>query len=161
MKVEATDANGQKHYFDAPELDDAAIDALNSQSFTRKQVHRIIDNMSVSADAKSILNSIVDTSIQVGEKIIQIGKKIFEIVIELLKAYPKASMGAVIGLLVGGLISAIPIIGFIVGSLVQPLLPALGLAVGWMQDLGDDALTRKISDIQQQFYALKGDEIRS
>jgi hypothetical protein len=67
MKVEATDANGQKHYFDAPELDDAAIDALNSQSFTRKQVHRIIDNMSVSADAKSILNSIVDTSIQVGE----------------------------------------------------------------------------------------------
>jgi hypothetical protein len=161
MKVEATDANGQKHYFDAPELDDAAIDALNSQSFTRKQVHRIIDNMSVSADAKSILNSIVDTSIQVGEKIIQIGKKILEIVIELIKAYPKASIGVVIGLILGGLISAIPVVGFLFGWLLQPLLPALGMAMGWMQDFNDDALKRKIADIQQQFYALKGNEIRS
>jgi hypothetical protein len=35
------------------------------------------------------------------------------------------------------------------------------MAMGWMQDFNDDALKRKIADIQQQFYALKGNEIRS
>ena len=81
--------------------------------------------------------------------------------IELIKSYPKASIGVVIGLILGGLISAIPVVGFLFGWLLQPLLPALGMAMGWMQDFNDDALKRKIADIQQQFYALKGNEIRS
>src|SRR5690606_32094335 len=159
MKLEVQDSQGKTHFFEAEGLDESTIDALSSQTYTRRQVRQMIDNMNVSADAKSLLNKIAETAIQVGERIIHIGKKILEYVIELVKSYPKATFGLILGLVLGGLVTAIPVIGFLFGWLLQPLLPALGLALGWKADINDSALKKRITDIQNSFSPLRGSEI--
>lgn len=154
MKVTAKDSNGRTIEYEAPNLGKDELELLSSESYTRKQIKRIIDNMNVSADAKSILSSIADTVILVGEKIIQIGKKIIEYVLALIKAYPNATFGLVLGLLLGALVTGIPIIGVALGALINPLLAALGLAAGWMDDLRDNNLKIKIVEAQKSFSAL-------
>lgn len=159
MKIEVQDSQGKTHLLEAQGLDEATIESLSSQTYTRRQVRQMIDNMNVSAEAKTLLSTIADTAIQVGEKIIQIGKKILEFVIELVKSYPKATFGVVLGLILGGLVTAIPIIGFLFGWLLQPLLPALGLALGWKSDIKDESLKQRIADIQKSFSPLQGVEV--
>lgn len=154
MKVNAKDEKGRTVEFEAPNLNAETIEALNSETYTRKQTKRIIDNMNISADAKSLLSSIANTVIFVGEKIIQLGKKIIEIVMEMMKSFPNATFGMLLGLLLGTLVAAIPIIGVALGAFVTPIAAAFGLASGWMSDFQNATLKQKIMEAQQAFSPL-------
>jgi len=155
MKVEFVDAKGNTINMEAEHLTAADVDILNSEIYTRKHIRQMIDNMDISADAKSILNSIAQTTIAVGKNIIQIGKKILEIVLEILRKFPNASYGLILGLLLGMLVSGIPILGLAFGPFITPLAAAFGLASGWSNDLRDNALTTKIFEANERFSALR------
>ena len=138
MQLLATDANGVEFSSNAPHLDNAAIDALNTFELSRKGIKDRIDNLDISADAKFMLPSVLDKTVEVvvgTEKVlIWVGRKILEIAMFLARNYPNATFGMILGTVVGLLISSIPIIGLRFGGIV-PLLAMLGLSLGAVEDL--------------------------
>jgi len=147
---------GKTKEFEAPNLDQDALDALNESTMSKRQIKHKLDNMNISADARAMLHTLIDVTLKVGKVIIQVGKKILEYVIDFLKNYPHAGFCMILGLILGTLVASIPVIGFVLGWLVQPLFAALGLAIGWKTDFDDKVLARKIAEVQMAFSPLSG-----
>ena len=122
-----------------------------------KQLDACIDNLDISADAKAIVSSILKSTIRVGKAIIKVGKRIIEIALAIVAQFPNMTFGLILGLVVAALVSSIPILGFLFGALVTPIAIAFGLTMGYVEDLKDKALARKISEAEAMFEPLKGD----
>ena len=72
----------------------------------------------------------------------------------LFKEYPSATFGMIFGAIAGFLISAIPILGVVLGPIVTPLAIVFGLIIGVPQDIRDKALARKIAEANAVFSPL-------
>jgi len=114
-----------------------------------------LDGLTISADMKSLLFTIVKTTIKVGSFVVRIGRKILDIIIGLLAEFPSATTGAIFGAILGHLVSAVPIIGFVFGPLVAPLALALGFALGGLQDFSNKALANRVAASVASFNGLK------
>ena len=108
------------------------------------------------ADAKKILSAILDTSLKVGSTIIKIGQRIIELVLYIAKQFPNTTFGLILGIFLGLLVSSIPFIGAIFGTVLMPLAAAFGLASGYLQDIRDQSLMNKISEATSMFEPLRG-----
>jgi len=136
------------------------IETLYKPSAPKSKILNAIDNLNLSAEVKAMLSTIADISIKVGQIALGIGQKILELIILFVKKYPNTAAGLVIGALIGLLISSIPVIGWLLGWLMVPLTTALGLAIGFWQDLSDKALKEKIdSAVGGMFGALKSIQV--
>ena len=97
------------------------------------KIQQLLDNMDISAEMKILLDKIINFTVTFGSKIIQIGKKIVEFLVGVYLKYPNMVKGAVLGAILGFLISSIPMIGFLF-SWTIPLLAAIGAAKGFFED---------------------------
>ncbi|MCY4519306.1 MAG: hypothetical protein OXC13_00840 [Caldilineaceae bacterium] len=161
MQILATDANGTEFSGDAPHLDNVAIAALNTFEFSKKKVKDSIDNLDIPSDAKFMLHSIMDQTIEVavdtGKVLIWIGRKIIEIVMFLARNFPNATFGMIFGAVIGILISSIPIIGWALGGLVGSAVALgaiLGLGRGAIEDFKAMADDPRIIKACSQFNSL-------
>jgi len=138
------------------------IDDTFKPYISEEQISSSLDNINVSSETKAILNEVKSIVISIGGKLVKIGLKIIETIIFLLKKYPNAVMGLIIGLAFGLLLSSIPLVGWIIGPIVTPLAAALGLALGYMQDIGNEKLRNEIdSHIDDIFGSIKKVNIAS
>ena len=159
MQIRTTDANGIDFSGDATHLDDSAIAALNTFEFSKKKIKDRIDNLDISSDAKFMLHSFVDKTIEVvvdtGKVVIWIGRKILEVVIFMGRHFPNATFGMVFGAVIGILIASIPIIGWLLGG-VAPILAILGLSLGAIEDLKQAlAGNPRVREVFSQFDSLQ------
>ena len=159
MQIRTTDANGIDFSGDATHLDDSAIAALNTFEFSKKKIKDRIDNLDISSDAKFMLHSFVDKTIEVvvdtGKVVIWIGRKILEVVIFMGRHFPNATFGMVFGAVIGILIASIPIIGWLLGG-IAPILAILGLSLGAIEDLKQAlAGNPRVREVFSQFDSLQ------
>lgn len=158
MRITASDGAGADFFGDARHLDDDAIADFNAFEFTQAQVRRLIDNLDVSAEVKLQLHSIQEQTIQAvtvaGKVIIRIGRKILDIVLWIMREFPNATFGVIFGLVVGHLISLIPVIGFLIGPPASIILAAFGFTQGMAQDLREKHIRRRTVELCSQFTAL-------
>lgn len=159
MQIRTTDANGIDFSGDATHLDDSAIAALNTFEFSKKKIKDRIENLDISSDAKFMLHSFVDKTIEVvvdtGKVVIWIGRKILEVVIFMGRHFPNATFGMVFGAVIGILIASIPIIGWLLGG-VAPILAILGLSLGAIEDLKQAlAGNPRVREVFSQFDSLQ------
>jgi len=145
---------GEKFQAEADGINTAFIQSMSDFEISEAGIKKMIDNLDISADAKSILHSLSTITIRAGEFILKIGRKLIDFVCSVFKDFPTASFGMVFGAIVGFLISSIPIIGAVLGSVVTPVLIALGLLAGAYEDIKDKNLSRKITEINAKFSAL-------
>ena len=156
MKVRGINPEtGEEVEIEVDGIDNNFIEFLSDFGFTEEDLKRKIDNLNISADAKSLLFSFSKVTIRVGEYVLNIGKKILDFVCQMAKEFSKASFGLILGAFVGFLISSIPFLGIILGPLVAPILVAIGLVGGLIEDLKDQALERKIAAACEKFSVLK------
>jgi hypothetical protein len=134
-----------------------ALQALAQDNVSDTKLQSYIDNLDLPADAKALIASILKTAVRVGEMVIRIGKKIVEIVIMIASKFPNATFGLVLGLIVGALVTSIPLIGGLLGAFVLPIAAAFGLATGYMDDLRDNSLAKKVAEVSAMFQPLKSD----
>jgi uncharacterized membrane protein required for colicin V production len=139
---------------EASGVTDDFIKSMSEFEISEAGIKKLIDDLNISADQKSVLYKISTVTIRAGEFILKIGRKIIDFVCSMFKEYPTASFGMVFGGILGFLISAIPIIGFVLGPIVTPILIALGLMMGSYEDIKDKNLSRKIAEINAKFSAL-------
>jgi len=158
MKAFTKDFNtGKTIEVEIPDENLEALQALTQDRVSDTKLQSYIDNLDLPADAKALIASILKTAVRVGEMVIRIGKKIVEIVIMIVSKFPNATFGLVLGLIVGALVTSIPLIGGLLGAFVLPIAAAFGLATGYMDDLRDNSLAKKVAEVSAMFQPLKSD----
>ena len=157
MRIDAQDAeSGRMFSGEANGLDENIInDFFNAFNLSDEETRSWIARLPFSADAKSILYKIAKTTIRAGQFVVKIGRKILEIVDFLVREYPKATFGLILGAVVGSLVVSIPVIGFVIGPLFKALAMVLGAVVGAYEDIKDSAMQRKVQESMASFEHLR------
>ena len=152
MQVEFTDKDtGEKKQHDAPGLTSTILGAIADLDFSKEQVKATIDQLDISADAKSTIYILADVTIKVGSAIVKIGRKILDIIIGFFNQHPNIGFGAIFGAFIGFLFSLVPFFGQLLGPIVIPVFTAYGMVLGAKEELKDKELERKIRMSAAQF----------
>ncbi len=121
---------------------------------SRTELHDRIDRLTVSADAKALLSQIVDVTALVGGKVVQVGRKIISFILETFKMFPNTAFGLIVGYVIATLIASIPFIGAVLGAFLGPLLIALGLLRGAIEDMKTAAIRQRVAALEAEFRSL-------
>jgi len=155
MKVKGVNPEtGEEFEAEADQVDSDFIDSMLNFKLTDEDIRKLIDNLNISADAKSLLYAFSKATIKAGQFILKIGRKIIDFVCLLFKEYPSATFGMIFGAIVGFLISAIPVLGVVLGPIATPIFMAFGSLLGAKEDLKDKALVRRVAEINAKFSPL-------
>lgn len=155
MKVSGINAEtGENITTEAPRVTKSFIEEMSSLDLSDAQIKRVIDNLNISADAKSALYGLSKVVISAGEYVVRLGRKIIDFIATTYKEFPNASFGLIFGAIVGFLITTIPLIGALIGAFLGPILMAYGLIMGLSNDIQDKALARRIAEINAKFAPL-------
>ena len=127
---------------------------VNSSSQTDRQIVRGIESLPISADAKALLADLLKITTRVGDVLLHIGRKILDFVLNLLRLFPHIGFAALIALVVGALMSMVPVVGAVLSAVLTPLGLALGIAWGASIDLGTDDLGDRVRNFVDGFSAL-------
>lgn len=146
MKVTGIEPqSGKESDLELPESEKSFLEAVKNLDMSDSAVKRMIDRLNISADAKSLLYSLSKATIIVGERIAKVGRKLLDYVCKLVKEFPNAAFGLILGGVAGALFSAIPGLGWLLGPLVSSILMLVGFVGGVVLDFQDKMLTRKIA----------------
>jgi hypothetical protein len=156
MKVVAIDSvTGKEISATIDESNTKFFDFMGAFDYSDEQLLSQIDKMNVSADIKALLYSFSKTTIKAGKVILKIGRKILDILLSIIKAFPNVTFGLIFGWLVGALLSAIPYLGHVLGPLATPIAMAFGSALGAKADLEAGGLGKRIDAVLAEFSPLR------
>ncbi|MGZ0071985.1 hypothetical protein ACT9ST_09800 [Sphingobium limneticum] len=110
-----------------------------------------IERLTISADAKALLNDLLDVVVEVGGRVIAAGRQILAFIFDLVQRFPNTTFGVIVALVVSSLITSIPLLGLVLGPLLSPLLIAFGLLAGAIADLKDAPLRARVADLERHF----------
>lgn len=117
-----------------------------SSAPNRRETQAILDRLAISADAKSILISLADMTIQIGNAVVAIGRKIIAVAVALMRTFPNVIFGVIIALVLSMLITAVPLIGAPIATILGPLLLVMGLASGTLNEMRDGQLGARVNE---------------
>lgn len=111
------------------------------------------------AKIKKVLIKMLSITQKVGDTILNIGKVVVDFFIKLIKKllqdFPNTVLGMIGGLLLGLLVSCIPVLGWILDALVIPLFVSIGGILGFITDMknkiNDPALVDNILNSVSSF----------
>jgi hypothetical protein len=134
-----------------------SLNTINDIVIEDNQINSYIDNLNISPEIKVVLDSLLNYSMKIGDLILNIGRKIVEVILYFVQNFPNMIIGTIIGFTIGSIISSIPILGWALGWLILPLSTALGMGMGLKVDLQDKKLANKIKDeTSDLFGAMRG-----
>lgn len=110
-----------------------------------------IDRLSVSADAKALLNDLLEIALDVGGRVIDAGRRILAFIFDLVERFPNTTFGVIVALVVSTLIASIPLLGLALGPLLSPSFLAFGLAAGAIADIKDAPLRARVNALERHF----------
>ena len=113
-----------------------------------------IERLHISADGKAILSELADVTIDIGGRLVQVGRRVVAFILELVRQYPNTTFGMVAALVVSALIASVPLLGAVLSPLLAPLLLAFGIVKGALADMANSSLNAKIRDAVAEFGAL-------
>ncbi|NIJ17517.1 hypothetical protein [Sphingobium vermicomposti] len=111
---------------------------------TKRELARQLDRVAMSADAKVLMGKLLETTMEVAGKIIEVGRRIMAFVLELFRRFPNTTFGAAIGLTLSFLISSIPLAGLVLGPLLGPILMAFTIGNGAFADMKNSAVSKQV-----------------
>ena len=131
-----------------------AIKEANTALPSRKLAD-LIERTNLSADMKSLLNDIAQVTVNVGGKLVAIGRKILSVAFEFVKSFPTIAFGAIAALVLSALISKIAVVGSILAPFLTPLLLLIGVGKAALKELSNPQLDEKILTFIDSIAALK------
>lgn len=156
MKITIIDTQtGKEIQNEIPEPRPEFFNFLRETNLNDDEICSKIDHMNVSADIKSLLHSFSKTTIRAGQAIINIGRKIIDIIFALMKAFPNITFGIIFGLVVGMLIAVIPLLGVLLGALVAKLAVLFGIILGAKAELESSDLGQRVATLISEFAPLR------
>lgn len=113
-----------------------------------------VDRLPISADAKSILMDVAKVTLAVGGKLIAIGRKILAFAIELAGKFQNVIFGVIIALVMSMVLATLPLLGPAIAALLTPLMLALGVGRGAIEDFKNMSVQREIDGLKQRMSIL-------
>jgi len=124
---------------------------FNEPLIEKNKLELMIDNMEISAEMKAILKKIATVTINFGKVALNVGLRLLDIIVFLMKKFPNATVGAIVGFLISSLITSIPLIGWVFGWLV-PILTSAGFIIGAVKDITGHTISKE--DIEDLFNSV-------
>lgn len=156
MKVSIIDEQtGKEIQNEIPEPQPEFFSFVRETQLHEDQISSTIDQMNVSADIKSILHSFSKTTIRAGKVILKIGRKIIDFIFALMKSFPNITFGVIFGLVVGMLITSIPLLGILLGGLVTKLAVLFGFGLGSKMEFDSGDLGQRVESLIAEFAPLR------
>jgi len=125
---------------------------INEEVISQDKIRMYIDNLNISPEFKAILDSALNVTVKIGDMVVNIGKKIIEIILYIVKEFPNVVMGTLIGFVIGSLISTIPLIGWLLSSIAIPAGMAIGAATGFAYDIEDKMTKQTINNYLDEMF---------
>lgn len=119
-------------------------DMVQGNLLTRRQLNEKLDRMALSADAKVLMGKLLETTVEVAGRVIEVGRQILAFVFEVVKHFPNTGLGLVVGLTLTSVIGGIPFLGVVLGPLIGPILTAFTVTSGAMADMKNSSIDRQI-----------------
>lgn len=110
----------------------------------RRELGRKLDQLALPADAKVLMGRLLSTTANVAGRLLDVGRSIIDFVLGMMKRYPGTTLGLLVGMTVTALIGSIPLLGFVLGPLVGPLLTAFTITSGALSDMRNSTIERQI-----------------
>ncbi len=157
MKTYAENSKTGKGFSgEAAKLNEKTIGSFFDKfNVSEEEIDRWIRGLAISADAKMIMSDIAKTTIRAGDFVIRIGRKILDVIEWLLREFPKATLGLILGAVIGTLVISIPVIGVVIGPLFKTIVMVLGITIGSVEDIKDKNMARRIQEAMMQLETLK------
>jgi hypothetical protein len=92
--------------------------------WTSEKYEQLIDSLNIEAANKDRLKQVLKLTKKIGERVVEVGKKIIEIIVWALKKYPRTAVTAFIGAILTLVALHIPVIGVLLGPIIGTM--ALG-----------------------------------
>ncbi len=112
---------------------------------SRKDLERKIGKLSVPADVKALLDSLMNATVRIGNAVLYIGRRVLEIVLDLRKRYPNTTF-AVVMWLVGELLSTV---APWLAPILVPLFAAIQLLYAFVKDWLTDRANKAAGGVEQ------------
>jgi len=93
-------------------------------------------------------------SIEIGGKILAFGRKLIAFVLELAEKFQNVVFGILIAMAVSAVLATLPLLGPAISTLLTPLLIALGIAKGAIEDFKNMSVQREIDALKQRMSIL-------
>jgi len=94
-----------------------------------------IARLQMSADAKSLLETLARFTVTVAGKVVAVGRKILQLCLALVRTFPNMLFGAVVALALSMIVASIPLLGPPLSAILTPLLVIVGIGVGALADI--------------------------
>lgn len=154
MLVEIT--NPETKQLVAVEVDNIDVDALKEQfklNFSAAEFRRMIDNLDIPAEVRVLLTELLNFSIKVGTEVLEVGKKIIEVVKALAKNFPHITAGIIIAVVLSFLVSCIPVLGFLLSWICTPLFLLVGVGAGIWKEYENTDLGKALKEVMDTIFA--------
>jgi hypothetical protein len=119
-----------------------------------EQIKRLIDRMGVSADTKAMLYAFSKATLRVGRAIVRIGRKIIDTLVSFTRQFPALTFSVVFAVVVGACVTAIPVIGLLLGPLATKLALCLGVVLGGAREFQRADLEERVRAFIDQLRPL-------
>lgn len=116
----------------------------------RAAIKRRIERLDAPADIKLLLEKLLDTTLAVGGKIIQVGSKILEVIFDFARTFPHVALGVAAALVISYLVNSIPILGPVLSPFVTPILLIVGIGYGALNDMMDLSMRTRMASVEAQ-----------
>lgn len=123
--------------------------AINAESKEDEYYINLIDNWEINAQFKEVSKKLVTVTQKIGGVVLKIGKWVLnlvkDIVQQIRQKLPNTIIGAIVGFAFGLVFSTIPILGWLLGGMVTPLLTIAGGVLGLMSDISDSNIAKQVT----------------
>lgn len=126
------------------------FDAIRSEQWTDRQIEAFIDRLDISSDAKANLAGFAKVTVKVGREVVRIGRKVVDMLFSFLRSFPGISFGVIFAVVITTLLSAIPLLGAILGTVASTLIVAFG---GYV-DLKNPAFSARLDAFVEELRPL-------
>jgi len=137
------------------ELEGRDFGSFHADVLSLESIEKWLAQTDWSADAKGLLLRLATTTVKIGTTLVAIGRKVIQTVLAVAKFFPQTTFGIVIGSVLSLLVGSIPIVGFIVGPLLSPILLIFGIGGGALADFRRMHFEAKVKLILAEYKALQ------
>jgi len=134
-----------------------------AESIPSSDIYAWLREIGLPSEVAIRLKSLIDVTVEVGDRIINVGKIILIKIIEFVKAHPNLATGIAIGAAIGALVSMVPFLG----AFLAPIATAIGVTIGSLaghrldkaangqvQNTGMIAIGQDVIEIAKLFFKL-------
>lgn len=123
------------------------LEDINSEHISLRRIKSYIRNLEIPAEAKVILDKLLNATVNVGGQLYRIGRKVVEIAIILATKFPAITFALILTSFINFLIAAIPLLGPVLAPIVGPLVTATGVVIGAYKDITEPELRKRMEEL--------------